>query len=81
MWRCVVYVCFCHVLVIFVSGGWYSSYNNTRSLFTRQLSRYATSVAIPYPWDFIHLDLNGCILEIKYMLLNDKCSKFLLSLN
>ena len=25
VWRCVVYVCFCHVLVEFVSGGWYSS--------------------------------------------------------
>ena len=36
LWRCVVYVCFCHVLVVFVSGGWYSSSSDTWSLFTRQ---------------------------------------------
>ena len=34
MWRYVVYVCFCYVLV-FVSGGWYLSCSNTRSIFTQ----------------------------------------------
>ena len=24
LWRCVVYVCLCYVLVLFVSAGWYS---------------------------------------------------------
>ena len=32
--RCVVYVWLCYVLVLFVSGGWYSSCSDTRSLFT-----------------------------------------------
>ena len=36
MWRCVVYVCLCYVLVLFVSGGWYSNCNDTQSLITRQ---------------------------------------------
>ena len=35
-WRCIVYVCLCYVIVLFVSGGWYSSYSDTQSLFTRQ---------------------------------------------
>ena len=34
LWRCVVYVCLCYVLVLFVSDGWYSNYSDTRSLFT-----------------------------------------------
>ena len=72
MWRCVVYVCFWHVLVVFVSGGWYSSYSNTQSLFTRQLSRYVALVAAPYPWDFIYLDLDGWILEVGEMLLSEE---------
>ena len=58
MWRCVVHVWFCHVLFVFVSGGCYSSCSDIRSLFTRNLSPYAASVAAPYPWDFIHLDLD-----------------------
>ena len=37
LWRCVVYVCLCYVLVLVVSGGWYSSYNATQSLFTQQI--------------------------------------------
>ena len=36
MWRCVVYVYICYVLVLFVNGGWYSSCSDTRSLFTWQ---------------------------------------------
>jgi len=36
VWRCVVYVCLCYVLVLFVSGGWYSNCSDTQSLFTRQ---------------------------------------------
>ena len=59
MSRCVVYVGHCYVLVLFVSGGRYSSYSDTQSLFTRQLSRYAASRAAPYPLGFIHLDLDG----------------------
>ena len=59
MWRCVVYVCFYHVLVVFASGSWYSSCSDAQSLFTRKLSRYAALAAAPYPWDFIHLDLDG----------------------
>ena len=35
--RCVVYVWLCYVLVLFVSGGWYLSCSDTRSLFTWQL--------------------------------------------
>ena len=35
MSRCVNYVWLCYVLVLFVSGGWYSSCSDTRSLFTR----------------------------------------------
>ena len=35
LWRCVVYVCLCYVLVLFVSGGWYLSCSDTRSLFTQ----------------------------------------------
>ena len=34
--RCVVYVRLCYILVLFVSGGWYSSCSDTRSLFTQQ---------------------------------------------
>ena len=72
MWRCVSYVCFCHVLVVFVSGGWYLSYTDTRSLFTRELSWYAASVVTPYLWDFIHLDLFGWILEVGEMILSEE---------
>ena len=50
MWRCVVYVCICYVLVLFVSGGWYSSCSDTQSLFTWQLWQYVVSAAAPYPW-------------------------------
>ena len=35
IWRCVVYLCLCYVLILFVSGGWYSSCSDTRLLFTR----------------------------------------------
>ena len=35
MRRCVVYLCLCYVLILFVSGGWYSSCSDTRLLFTR----------------------------------------------
>ena len=35
MSRCVVYVSLCYVLVLFVSGGWYSSCSITRPLLTR----------------------------------------------
>jgi hypothetical protein len=38
LWRCVVYVCLCYILLLFVSGGWYSNCSDTRSLFTRQPS-------------------------------------------
>ena len=36
MWRCVVYVCLCYVLVLVVSSDWYSSCSDTRSLFIQQ---------------------------------------------
>ena len=32
-----MYVCLCYVLVLFVSGGWDSSYSDTRSLFTQHI--------------------------------------------
>ena len=35
LWKCVVYVCLCYVLVLVVSDDWYLSCNDTRSLFTR----------------------------------------------
>ena len=59
MLRYVVYVCLCYVLVLFFSGGWYSSCNDTRSLFTGHLSRYMASAAAPYQLGFIHFDLDG----------------------
>lgn len=34
MWRCVMYVFLCYVLILFLSDGWYSSCNNTWSLLT-----------------------------------------------
>ena len=37
-------------------GDWYTSCSDTRSLFTRHLSRYAASAAAPYLLGFIHLD-------------------------
>ena len=55
---CCVYVCICYVLVLFVSGGWYSSYSETQSIFIRQLSWYAASTATPYLWGFIRLDFD-----------------------
>ena len=54
MLKCVVYVCFFYVLMLFVSGNWYASYNDTR-----QLSRYAASAAALYLMGFIHLDLDA----------------------
>ena len=72
MWRCVVYMRFCHVLVVFVIGGWNSNCSDTRSLFTWQMSQYAASVAKPYLWDFIHLDLDEWILEVGEMLLSEE---------
>ena len=72
MWRCVVYVCLCYVLVLFVRGGWYSSCSDTQSLFTRQLSQYAASAATPYPHGFIHSDFDGWILEVGEMFLSEE---------
>ena len=43
-----MYVCLCYVLVLVISGGWYSSCNNTRSLFTQQLLQYAASACTPH---------------------------------
>jgi hypothetical protein len=34
LWRCIGYVCIFYALSLFVSGGWYSSYSDTWSLFT-----------------------------------------------
>ena len=37
-----------------------------------ELSRYAVSTATPYPWGFIHLDLDGWILEVGEMVLSEE---------
>lgn len=65
MLRYVVYMWLCYVLVLFASGGWHSSCRDTQSLFTRQLPQYASSVAAPYPWGFIQLDLEVQISDIE----------------
>ena len=36
------------------------------------MSRDVVSAAASYPWDFIHLDLNGSILEVGEMLMNEE---------
>lgn len=40
MWKCVVYVCFHYVLVLFVDGSWYTSYSDTQLLFIQQFGFY-----------------------------------------
>ena len=37
----------CYVLVWFVSGGWYSSCSDTRSLFTRHMDQDGMNLKIP----------------------------------
>ena len=50
LWRCIVYVCFCHVLVVFVNGGWYSSCRGHS-----RLGYYFGDKGIK---DYVALDLN-----------------------
>jgi hypothetical protein len=45
LWRHVVYVCLYYVLVLIVSGGWYSSCSDTRSLFTRQRKKLSSGIS------------------------------------
>ena len=40
--------------------------------FTGGVSRYAALVVAPYPWDFVHLGLDGWILEVGEMILSEK---------
>ena len=43
----------------------------THDRYIWHLSRYVASVATPYSWDFIHLDLDEWILEVGEMLLRE----------
>ena len=72
MWRRVVYVYLCYVLVLFFRGGWYSSFSDTRLLFTWQLSLCVPLATTPYTWNFIHLELDGWIPRVGKMLLSEE---------
>lgn len=47
MWRCVLYVCICYILVLFVNGGWYMCCNDTQLLFTRHIIFHLYSYFLP----------------------------------
>ena len=47
-------------------------HNMSKKTQTFKLSRHVAWVAAPYLWDFIHLHLDGCILEVGEMLLSEE---------